>query len=116
MVTSITNYSRNGLSDWFLQRVTAVLMLAYAIFMLVVFASHPHMTFQVWQHLFASSYVKIFTLLTMGAIVIHAWIGLWIVFGDYVKCCYLRTVLQVATTLLLLSYFIWVIMIVWGVA
>ena len=32
MITNVTSFSRSGLSDWLLQRVTAVVMAAYTVF------------------------------------------------------------------------------------
>ena len=37
MVTSATNFSRTGLSDWLVQRVSAVVLLAYSLFVFGVF-------------------------------------------------------------------------------
>ena len=37
MVTSITSFGRSGLYDWMIQRVTAVILLAYAVFMIGYF-------------------------------------------------------------------------------
>ena len=34
MVTSITSFGRSGLYDWMMQRVTAIVLLAYTVFMI----------------------------------------------------------------------------------
>jgi succinate dehydrogenase / fumarate reductase membrane anchor subunit len=41
MVTSATNFSRTGLSDWLVQRVSAVVLLAYSLFVFGVFHTQP---------------------------------------------------------------------------
>lgn len=114
MVSSVTNFSRNGLSDWLLQRVSAVLMLAYVIFLVVFLLCHPHMTYATWHGLFALPIMKIVTLVVIGSMLIHAWIGLWIVFTDYIDCHCLRLPLQVLVSLLLIGYFVWLAMSVWS--
>ena len=35
MVTSVTSFSRTGLSDWLIQRVTSIILLAY--FLLIAY-------------------------------------------------------------------------------
>ena len=32
MITNVTSYGRSGLSDWLLQRTTAIVMAAYVVF------------------------------------------------------------------------------------
>ncbi|MHC9036599.1 succinate dehydrogenase, hydrophobic membrane anchor protein, partial [Cobetia marina] len=41
MVNNITNFSRSGLSDWVLQRVSAVVLAAYSVFMVGYLLLHP---------------------------------------------------------------------------
>lgn len=100
---SITNLGRNGLSDWFLQRVSALVILSYIVSMLVFFAIHPHPNYQTWRSLFANLWFKVFTLLVVINLLVHSWVGLWTVFTDYVKPLLLRMVLQVAMVLLLFA-------------
>ena len=113
MVNSVTNYSRNGLSDWLVQRVSAVLVGAYFVFIVAYFLCHPDLNYQQWQALFSATFMKIATFLVVLSICAHAWIGLWTVFTDYVKCACLRVILEVLLILLLLSYVIWSICILW---
>ena len=37
MVTNVTNFSRSGLFDWMVQRVSAVILATYFVFILGVF-------------------------------------------------------------------------------
>lgn len=114
MVKSITNFSRNGLSDWLLQRVSAILMLVYLAFIMIYWSTHPGLQFAEWKALFASPVMKIASLLVLLSLLAHAWIGLWIVFTDYVKCVAIRLTLQILVILLLFGYLIWGIMILWS--
>lgn len=36
MVTTVTSYGRSGLSDWLVQRVSAVILAVYSIFMVLL--------------------------------------------------------------------------------
>ena len=42
---------------------------------------------------FFASFTQVFTTLTLIAILAHAWVGLWQVLTDYVKCLSLRLLL-----------------------
>ena len=45
MVTSVTNLGRSGLSDWMIQRITGVILLAYTLFIAaVLFIVAPEFT------------------------------------------------------------------------
>ena len=78
MVTQVTSFSRNGLSDWLIQRVSSLIMLAYFLFIGVQIATGIDYTS--WRALHDTTAMKVFTLLAIGAYVSHAWIGLWTVF------------------------------------
>lgn len=113
MVSTITNFSRNGLSDWLVQRISAVLIGAYFVFIAAYFLCHPDINYQQWHALFSATFMKISTFLVVLSICAHAWVGLWTVFTDYVKCACLRIILEVLLILLLLTYVIWSICILW---
>lgn len=113
MVKSVTNYGRNGLSDWLVQRVSALIIGIYFVYLMGFFLCHPHLEYEVWQRLFAHSFMKISTVLVILAVCAHAWIGLWTVFTDYIKCSRLRALLEVLLILLLLTYVIWGISLLW---
>lgn len=103
-----------GLFEWIVQRTSAVLIGAYAIFLLCFFATHHPLHYPEWSQLFSSVTMRIITILVVLAILWHAWIGLWTVFTDYVKCGCVRLLLQIAVILLLISYFLWCLDAFWG--
>jgi succinate dehydrogenase / fumarate reductase membrane anchor subunit len=114
MVTSVTNCTRNGLGDWLLQRVSALVIGAYAIFLAVFFLAHCPMTYATWKSLFSCLWFEIFTTLVLFSIVGHAWVGIWTVLTDYIKCASLRVVLEVLMILFLLVLAISGCWIVWS--
>ncbi|MFY0665609.1 MAG: succinate dehydrogenase, hydrophobic membrane anchor protein [Natronospirillum sp.] len=115
MVSSVTNFSRNGLSDWIIQRLSAVLLAAYAIFMVAYFLVQPEWSYDAWTALFAQGWMKLFTLLTIIAVIAHAWIGMWTVATDYIKPTGLRMAFLVILGLVLFVYFVVAFDAVWGV-
>ncbi len=48
MVTNVTNLSRSGLYDWMAQRVSAVVLAAYFIFLIGYLVAHPGMDYAQW--------------------------------------------------------------------
>lgn len=106
--------SRRGLHDWIAQRVTAVIIALYAVFLVSYLVSHHPVSFQEWQALFSSTVMKIATVIVVLSILWHAWIGLWTVFTDYVKNCSVRLILEILVIIALLSYLVWCIDVLWG--
>lgn len=104
MVTSITTCTRNGLGDWLLQRVTALILGAFAIYLLVFCLHHAPMTFEAWQRLWSCIGFRIFATLVLLSILGHAWVGIWTVLTDYVPRPSLRLILEVLLILFLLTY------------
>ena len=83
MVTSVTNLSRSGLYDWMAQRVSAVVLAAYFIFLIGYLVANPGIGYAQWHELFASNWMRIFSLLALVALGAHAWVGMWTIATDY---------------------------------
>jgi succinate dehydrogenase / fumarate reductase membrane anchor subunit len=115
MVMSITSYSRSGLQDWFIQRVTAVIIGVWFFALLFFWLTHPQPIFPEWHHFFSHTAIKILTLFAMLSVILHAWIGMWVVLTDYINLAYLRLFLQVLIIGLLLGYGGWIVKILWGI-
>lgn len=109
----VMQVNRRGLFDWIVQRASAVLIGAYTVFLLTFFLTHSPLHYPAWNDLFSSVFVRIATVLVVLAIVWHAWIGLWTVFTDYVKCGCARLFLEVAVAILLLGYVVWCLDALW---
>lgn len=105
---------KNGLQDWIIQRISAVVIGAYTIFLLFFLFMHPHLKYDVWQSLFNHAWVRIFSLIALLSVMLHAWIGVWTIFTDYIKVKWLRLSLQVIVILALWFYFFWGVEILWG--
>jgi succinate dehydrogenase / fumarate reductase membrane anchor subunit len=122
MITNVTSFSRSGLSDWLLQRITAVVMAAYTVFITAYLLFNSGLEYSQWLGLHSHIAMKIFNVLTVLSIAVHAWIGLWAVLTDYVterllgpKATALRIFLQLGMITVTLVYVIWALDIVWGI-
>lgn len=114
MVKSITSFSRSGLMDWLAQRVSAVVLAAYAVFIVGYLIVNPDLTYEQWSGLFGQFWFKLFTLSALIALVAHIWVGLWTVATDYVKNAWSRFVVLALIALTNFSYFIIGFSAVWG--
>lgn len=106
---------QKGIQDWVKQRVSAVVLLAYLIVLGVIIVAHQPLDFSQWQSIFHPLWFKIFSVLAFLSVVVHAWIGMWTIFTDYVHPWLLRFVLMWVVALGLFAYFIWFLQIIWGV-
>ncbi len=121
MVTSVTSFGRSGLYDWLIQRVTAVVLAAYVIFLTVYIVLNPELTYEQWTNLFAQLWMRVFSLVALFSFISHAWIGLWSVLTDYLterlmggKATVLRIFAQMILGGVSVTYLIWGIEILWG--
>jgi succinate dehydrogenase / fumarate reductase, membrane anchor subunit len=103
-----------GLRDWLLQRITAVMMAIYALFIACYVLLHPALDYDTWTALFSGSLMRSFSLLCLLALFAHAWVGVRDVVMDYVKAASVRLLLHVLVILALLMYAIWSVQILWG--
>lgn len=104
MVTSVTNFGRSGLYDWMIQRVTALVLAAYTIFMIGYLAFGAELTYEMWKSLFEHTAMRIFTMLALLSLAAHVWIGIWSVSTDYIKPPVIRILFQSASGLLTFIY------------
>jgi succinate dehydrogenase / fumarate reductase membrane anchor subunit len=87
-----------GLRDWLSQRVTAIVMLAYAT----------------WKGLFASNAFRIATFVFMVALLWHAWVGVRNILMDYAKPMSVRLTLQIVVICVLVAFGGWTVQVLWG--
>ena len=77
MVTAVTSFGRSGLSDWLLQRISAVILLSY--FICIGGTLLGGVDYESWKAMFELTSMRIFSLLAVLSLAAHAWIGLWAV-------------------------------------
>lgn len=121
MVTNVTNFSRSGLYDWMAQRVSAVVLAAYVLFLLGYIVASPGMDYAEWHALFSNNAMRIFSLLTLVALSAHAWVGMWTISTDYLTPMALgkwatgvRFLFQAACGIAMFTFFVWGVQIFWG--
>jgi succinate dehydrogenase / fumarate reductase membrane anchor subunit len=110
---------RSGLYDWLMQRVTAVILLAYFLFLGWVLLGG--VDYASWKALFSQTWMRVFSLLALLSLGMHAWVGLWSVLTDYLTerlmgttGNVLRLLAQVICAIIMFTYVVWGIQILWG--
>ena len=121
MVTNATNFSRSGLSDWIIQRFSAVILAAYTLFILAVLVSMSELNYESWREVFSKNSVRLFSVISLFALCGHTWVGMWTVGTDYLtdrqlggKGTFIRLIYQSFCVLLIAVYLLWGIQIFWG--
>ena len=71
MVSNASALGRNGIHDWLLLRASAILITLYIVYILGFILMADTLTYDIWRGFFASSFTKVFTLLTLLSILVH---------------------------------------------
>jgi succinate dehydrogenase / fumarate reductase, membrane anchor subunit len=103
-----------GLRDWLGQRITAVIMALYTLFIVGVLIAGVPFEFAKWKGLFATNTMRVATLMFLLCMFYHAWVGVRDILMDYIKPTGLRLSLQVLVILALTFYTIWSVSILWS--
>lgn len=118
---SATGLTGSGSRDWYIQRVSAVVLAAYTVVVLGWIACHGGFEYVQWVGFMKTLPMKVFSLLAILGLVVHAWIGMWQVFTDYVttrqmgpSASGLRLVLTSAVIIAVFVYAIWAVQIFWA--
>jgi succinate dehydrogenase / fumarate reductase membrane anchor subunit len=104
-----------GLRDWLAQRITAVVIGVYMLVLGLLAIISPEPGYEGWAGIFAPTWMKVFTMLALLALIYHAWVGVRDIWMDYVKPVGVRLGLQIFTILWLVGCGVWAIDILWRV-
>lgn len=110
---SATGLAGSGARDWVLQRISAVVLAVYSVVM-VGFFLFNRVDFLTWHHFMTSLPMRLFSILAIISLVVHAWVGMWTVLTDYVKSGGMRLVLQSLVIVATVVYLFWGVMIFWS--
>ena len=104
-----------GTGGFLLQRITAVIMAVFSLFMLGYLLVCPPHGYAEWKALFSGYFIRPLTLLFIASLLYHAWIGMRDLWMDYIKPVGLRLALQSLTVVVLVFNLIWSVAILWGI-
>jgi succinate dehydrogenase / fumarate reductase membrane anchor subunit len=114
MLNRVVTGAHYGLRDWLVQRITAVVMVLFVLFVVGDLLMQPRVDYDVWTRLFSNNVTRSFALLFLLSLFYHAWIGVRDIVMDYINLASVRLVVHVVVILALLMYSIWSVQILWG--
>ncbi len=118
MISTATSLGRSGLQDWLIQRISAMVIVSYILFvsMYLLLGKYTNgLHYESWRMLFSYPAMRMASAISLLSLVAHAWIGLWVVSTDYIKSIILRLAIQIVVAIYLFSNLIWGITILWSV-
>ena len=108
---AITSLTSSGIKDFFVQRVTAVVIALYFGYLLVESVCLHYsgtLNYDTWHAMFVgSTFFKIATLMAYLAMFLHAWVGIWIICSDYIKSAIASSVVMLTFILAYVFCFFW---------
>ncbi len=113
MVKDIIVGAHYGLKDWLIQRISAAVMAAYTVILVVLLAGQPSFTHEAWRAFMAGGFMRFLTFLFIVSLMYHAWVGVRDIWMDYIKPTGVRFALHVVTLLALVGYAGWAVSILW---
>ena len=116
----MTRYTKNpvgahyGTGDWLLQRLTAVVMAGYTLFVILGLMLYRPTNYPAWRQVFAETWFQVGTMLFVAALLYHAWVGMRDILMEYIKPTAIRLTAEFAVGFMLLFYLVWTAAILWG--
>ncbi|MFV1996839.1 MAG: succinate dehydrogenase, hydrophobic membrane anchor protein [Acidiferrobacterales bacterium] len=110
----VSSSSHAGLSEWLLQRMSAIYLGLFVIYISIRLILWPINDFDDWRSWLGSSMARVAWLLAFASTLVHAWIGIRSVFLDYLKPFPLRFIVSMIFAAGLIASGFWVIDILYG--
>lgn len=101
-----------GLPAWWVQRVSAICILAFVVLSVGALSLHPHPSYAQWKAWVGSPGVGLVLCAFFAALFAHMWVGLRDVILDYARPAGLRAFLLFMLAAALLGAAAWVLLIV----
>ena len=97
----------SGLKAWALQRVTAIYIGLFGLYLLLTLLTAAPVDYAAWRDWFANPVMGIATLVFVVAILLHAWVGIRDVVIDYVWNTAARVTVLAVVALVLVACGLW---------
>lgn len=114
MVRREASGAHYGLSDWLMQRITAVVVALYVVLLLGILMFTPGMDLAAWRALFSGQAFRLATFVALVSMFLHAWVGMRDIIMDYIHPTGIRLTLEVLVIGALVVYTGWTLQILWG--
>jgi len=88
--------ARTGLAEWIVQRVTAVYLAVFVLYLLATLRPADVATYVAWKQWIQQGSVRLLVAGALLSLGLHGWIGVRSVILDYVKPVWIRFLIQSA--------------------
>ncbi len=105
----------NGLRPWLMQRLSAVYIASFLLFILLTLIGTHTVSFTAWHHWVSLPLVNAAFALFVVALLIHAWVGIRDVIMDYVQPVVARFLLLLLFGLIFLISLLWSLRVLFSV-
>jgi len=99
--------AHSGLGEWLLQRLSALYLAGFALWLVAQFAIAASMDYVSWKAWMTTGGVRLAFALFFLSMLVHGWVGMRSVFLDYLKPLWMRSVMQFLLALGLLALALW---------
>lgn len=107
MNTQNQGSAHRGLGEWLLQRLSALYLGGFVLWLVLRLIISPPLDFMAWKVWVAGGGVRLAFALFMLSVLVHAWLGMRAVFLDYLRPLWLRFSAQLLLALSLLALAFW---------
>lgn len=99
--------AHRGLGEWLLQRLSALYLTGFTLWLVVRLAIAAPTDFAAWKTWMATGGVRLAFAVFFLSVLVHAWVGMRSVFLDYLKPLWVRIVAQLLLAFGLLVLAFW---------
>ena len=99
--------AHTGLGEWLLQRLSALYISGFVVFLVVRFSLIPIREYTDWKTWVSSGVVRIGLALFIASVLVHVWIGIRSVLMDYVRILWFRFFLLLFMAVGLITQALW---------
>lgn len=100
-------YVLKGLTPWLIQRISAVVLAVFTLYVSICLSGATEISFEAWQSWLSSPFNSIVLALSAVATLYHAWIGMRDVILDYIHHFMLRILFLVLIAATLMASGFW---------
>lgn len=108
-------FKNNGVYEWIIVRLSAIIIAFYCITLCSFIALTKNLSYTQWYTFFNSNVIKIFNFIILLLVLAHTWIGLRHILEDYIKSITLRRFVIGLASMILYIYFLLGTIIIWRI-
>lgn len=109
------SFVASGLRAWAYQRITAIYLAIFFIYLALYFSFTPPISYEAWSTAVSGTFASVAWLLFFFSLLLHSWIGMRDILIDYIHPAMVRITLLIVVGFLQLGIGLWVLQIFWHI-